>query len=561
MKNLILSVITFTFIFNSSIAQNGLNFEGPSDILQSNYPGVVSNANRTFEAWIYVSSSAPTANLAILDYGVNSVGSRNTFAVSASRALTFTSGGTNANIATGASAVPLDQWTHVAFVLNSGTGYLYVDGVQEGTGSLTSVNTPSGNENVKFGQRVSGGSIPFHGKMDELRIWNTARTQAEILANMNIELCSTDPNLQLYLRLNEGVADGTNTSVTNAIDHSGNGYVSTLNAFALTGTTSNWTTGVALTPGYSLASITETACDSYTWAANSTTYTTSGNYSTVLTGSNVSGCDSIISLDLTINTANDLTTNVSACDSYTWSVNGMTYTTSTTVIEPQQTGAGCDYNHTLVLNIGQSTTESMDVTSCDSYTWSANGQTYITSGSYTEVLSNVDGCDSTVTLNLTINTVDNGVTDNGDLSITANDANATYQWLDCDNNNAVIPGATSQTYIATANGNYAVEVTSNGCTDTSDCVSIDIVGINDLNEINVIQLFPNPTKSTATLVFEKQITSGTVEVSDASGRLINTVTLHDKNEVSMEISGDAGIYFIRINDESNNSTTLRLIKE
>jgi hypothetical protein len=109
-----------------SSAQNGLNFDGSNDIVQTNYTGVLGSPDRTFEAWVFVSSSAPALNLAILDYGLNAVGSRNTFLISGSRGLSFISGGTNANIGTAASTVPLNQWVHVAFVMDNSTGYLYI---------------------------------------------------------------------------------------------------------------------------------------------------------------------------------------------------------------------------------------------------------------------------------------------------------------------------------------------------------------------------------------------------------------------------------------------------
>ena len=124
------------------IAQNALNFDGTNDVVQTAYSGVLGAANRTFEARVFVSPSAPASNLAILDYGLNLAGQRNTFVVAGNRGLQFISGGTNANISSPANTVPVNQWVHVAFVLNNGTGYLYVNGNQVGTGSLTSVNTP-----------------------------------------------------------------------------------------------------------------------------------------------------------------------------------------------------------------------------------------------------------------------------------------------------------------------------------------------------------------------------------------------------------------------------------
>jgi hypothetical protein len=63
------------------------------------------------------------------------------------------------------------------------------------------------------------------------------------------------------------------------------------------------------------------------------------------------------------------------------------------------------------------------------------------------------------------------------VTLTATAGAATFQWLDCDNGFAIIPGATSASYTPTVDGNYAVEVTQNSCTDTSSCHAISGVGI------------------------------------------------------------------------------------
>lgn len=149
-KKLLFSFSIFIFISSPYFAQNALHFDGTNDKVQTTYGGVTGTSDRTFEAWIYL-SSAPTANSAILDYGLNAAGKRNTFYVNSSLKLGYISGGTNANISSSLNAVPTSQWVHVAFVLNSGTGYLYVNGIQVGTGSLTSVNTPTGVANLSIG--------------------------------------------------------------------------------------------------------------------------------------------------------------------------------------------------------------------------------------------------------------------------------------------------------------------------------------------------------------------------------------------------------------------------
>jgi hypothetical protein len=103
--------------------------------------------------------------------------------------------------------------------------------------------------------------------------------------------------------------------------------------------------------------------------------------------------------DVAINAHTTTTTPITACDTYTWAINGATYTTSgtrTVVVN------SC---HTEVLNltINSSTTSSTTQVACNNYTWVANGTTYTASGVYTNTTTNAAGCTNVETLNLTIN--------------------------------------------------------------------------------------------------------------------------------------------------------------
>ena len=141
------------------------------------------------------------------------------------------------------------------------------------------------------------------------------------------------------------------------------------------------------------------ACDSYAW--NDSVYTNSGRYNYRTT--NAIGCDSTVTLNLTIRYSTVSTEVITACDSYNWhginiptSISGLTYTTTN--------AAGCDSTVTLNLTINRSSTGIETVTACDNYTW--YGQTYTASNgnaTHTLVGSNIYGCDSTVTLHLTVN--------------------------------------------------------------------------------------------------------------------------------------------------------------
>ena len=222
-----------------------------------------------------------------------------------------------------------------------------------------------------------------------------------------------------------------------------------------------------LTISYS-PSLTDTvsSCGAYTWI-NGVTYTSS-NYSATHTLPNGAGCDSIITLNLTIDpiTGTDV---VAACDSYTW-IDGNTYTESNnTATHNLTTPGGCDSIVTLNLTINNSTNGTDVITACNSYTW-IDGNTYNSSNNAaTYLLTNAAGCDSIVTLDLTINNFSSG-TD----VVTACDS---YTWIDgntytLSNNNAThiltnaagcdsvvtlnltLNNSTSNTAIITACGSY-----------------------------------------------------------------------------------------------------------
>ena len=136
------------------------------------------------------------------------------------------------------------------------------------------------------------------------------------------------------------------------------------------------------------------ACNSYTWPANNQTYTTTGPRSATLqTGA---GCDSLVTLNLTIRQSTSSNQTAVACSSYTWPVNGQTYTTSGPKTGILQNSEGCDSVITLNLTINQASSSTLTQSSCNSFT--LNNQTYSQSGTYTQTLTNAQGCDSVLTL-------------------------------------------------------------------------------------------------------------------------------------------------------------------
>ena len=114
------------------------------------------------------------------------------------------------------STIPADQWTHIAIVHSADLATGYVNGVQELTGVE---NDPTGADDLGLGAPLLLGSGSyFDGQMDEVRFWNTARTQAQIQANMHAQLGGSEAGLQAYYRLDDGDPSTTATDSANNYD-------------------------------------------------------------------------------------------------------------------------------------------------------------------------------------------------------------------------------------------------------------------------------------------------------------------------------------------------------
>jgi extracellular elastinolytic metalloproteinase len=301
-----------------------------------------------------------------------------------------------------------------------------------------------------------------------------------------------------------------------------------------------------------------TICDSYTWSANTTTYTASGTYTATLT--NAAGCDSTATLNLTIGISNSGSEDITACVSYTWSANATNYTVSGAYTATLTNAAGCDSIATLNLTIASTVSGSESVDACDSYTWSANTTTYTTSGTYTATLIAVEGCDSLATLNLTITVVDNGVSPVGNTQLAANSISGQYQWIDCATGLPIV-GATGQIFTPTVTGNYAVIVTENGCTDTSACTLITVLGLDDENFMSGLSVFPNPTMGEVNVHLGDTYEKVSIHVVDVTGKIVSEYFYPVANEIVLEINEAPGVYFIEIQVDNGSTKTVKVYRE
>ena len=220
---------------------------------------------------------------------------------------------------------------------------------------------------------------------------------------------------------------------------------------------------------------------------------------------------------------------------------------------------GCDSIITINLTINN-TSSSQTISTCNNFTSPSGNFIWTTSGIYNDTISNAAGCDSIITINLTINSANTSVTQNGFI-LSSNAIGATYQWLDCNNNFAAISGATNQSYTATANGNYAVQVTYNGCTDTSACYTITGVGINEIATSNNFQVFPNPTADRVTVHLYSPCSNCTIEISNTLGEVVQSAEFKVQSIATINLQSlPSGIYFIKVKSDKW-SEVKRVVKE
>ncbi len=208
-------------------------------------------------------------------------------------------------------------------------------------------------------------------------------------------LSKIQENFPVYTPLSGAICAGDSYSFGSRSLTVQDSYVDSLHT--VMGCDSIVTLDLRVNPVYHLADY-QVVCDSLTWQ-NGITYTASTSAPTreLLT---TAGCDSVITLNLTVNYSNTGDTSVAVCDSYEW--HGTTYTASTeTPTFTTTNAAGCDSTTTLHLTVNYSTTGSETMTACDEFEW--HGTTYTASAEPTYLATNAAGCDSTTTLHLTVN--------------------------------------------------------------------------------------------------------------------------------------------------------------
>ncbi|MBP5536316.1 MAG: T9SS type A sorting domain-containing protein [Bacteroidales bacterium] len=282
---------------------------------------------------------------------------------------------------------------------------------------------------------------------------------------------------------------------------------------------------LVLTINYSQTqTINDTICAGNNYTANNFSILASdlpsqGTYrdNRVIAGGATNGCDIVTILNLRVNPVTTSLENVKACQNYTW--NGITYTTDGTYTVHGQNVYGCDSTATLVLAIGQPSSSSQEFEACEQITY--QGVTYTNTTILVNNTINEYGCENRDTIRLIVNQPSHSeqwVTEYG-----------SFYWF----NGTTY--TTSGTYSATLPG-----ADIHGCDSIITLYLTIVNGIEEAGDADILSLYPNPTYGKVTISAENVLR---VEVLDIVGRRVATY----ENTNVLDLTNLAeGAYTLRI---------------
>jgi hypothetical protein len=261
---IILITILSLSVVNVNCQQNNLNFDGIDDyvVLDALATPLSATSNFTVEFWIAADFNLNTSSVRTNLFAINPAApGDNKFSivmgsfspsVQNGNICIYEAGGSTIYIQS-SSSVGDSKCHHIAYVRSGSMGEAFIDGVSMGT--IPTGTAIASNDRISLGQEWDNAASSdfFNGNIDELRIWNVARTQSEIQSNMSTTFTGSEPGLIAYYNFDQGITAGNNTGITTLNDLSPNNLDGTLTNFGLTGVTSNWIFGNCL----SLSSVKE----------------------------------------------------------------------------------------------------------------------------------------------------------------------------------------------------------------------------------------------------------------------------------------------------------------
>ncbi len=341
----------------------------------------------------------------------------------------------------------------------------------------------------------------------------------------------------------------------------------------------------------SASTLNQSICAGSSYTFHNQSLTQYGTYYDTLV--NYTGCDSIITLNLTVKSPITDSFAVAICSNRSYAFGGHSLTSAGYYSDTLSSYQSCDSIVTLHLTINPTQASAFTYTTCSNQPYVFNGHTLIAAGTYVDTMQTYLGCDSIVTLNLVVNPAPtalftlypNTAAPHYWLALnqcigTATPLTYSWSWGDASANDT---GATpSHIYAAAGGYNVCVSVTdANNCTATycdssylsrmssaNSMVTINVVaslpnGINDVqNENESLQVYPNPTSSELRIRNE-ELRIEKVEVENVLGQSLmmfnsSFITPHSSFDIA---NLPSGIYFLKATDEKGLQHVAKFVKQ
>ncbi len=278
-------------------------------------------------------------------------------------------------------------------------------------------------------------------------------------------------------------------------------------------------------------------CEGSVYTENGFNVSEPGTYTQNL--QTIDGCDSIVTLTLSVNPVESTILSAAICEGTTYTENGFNVSEAGTYTQNLQTVNGCDSIVTLTLTVNPVANTTLSVTICDGTTYTENGFNVSEAGTYTQNLQTVNGCDSIVTLNLTINPTYNITID---ASINEGE---TYEENGFSESEA-------GTYVHTLQSEF-------GC---DSVITLNLTVNSSLNDVvaNAVEvsLYPNPANAYTMLKVEGLKEQTPVYLFDIQGRKLKEYIMNIGQETLRIDLGDLpkGVYTVMLGN-----TTKKFIVE
>jgi hypothetical protein len=267
-------------------------------------------------------------------------------------------------------------------------------------------------------------------------------------------------------------------------------------------------------------------------------------------------CDSAVTLTLSVSPVFTETIEAEICAGEHYEHGNQLLTATGSYLEVFQSSMGCDSAVTVNLTVLPIHDETINEVICEGETFLFGDEELSEGGTYDHTFLNLHGCDSVVHLELEETIIDKAITQEG-LTLTSNQASATYQWITGDG--TPVEGETARSFMPSVTGAYAVTIDIGECTSTSD--EVEVIVLSTETNKNPISVYPNPIREKVLVRLPQSGIPAKLYLRDQSGKVVKEWLSPGDDVIDLDLREiAAGFYILEIKTDKTTQKA-RLVKE